>query len=92
MMLSTVAAVLMCTAKINFSVFSWRSETNWFLVPTRVENMCCLSLRRVLTTWKTSTVFSFLALSKRFHKPHKTPERDEPSLKGYLYQFNRAVL
>lgn len=43
--------------------------------------MRCLSLRRVFTTWKTSTVFSFLALSKRFHRPQRTPDREEPSLR-----------
>lgn len=79
MMLLTSLAVLRCTAKVN----SWRSEMDWFLVPTRLEIMRCLSLRRVLTTWKTSTIFSFSALSTRFHRAQKTPEREEPSLREH---------
>lgn len=56
---------------------------DWFLVPTRREHMPCLSFRRVLTTWKTSTIFSFSALSRRFHRAQKAPEREEPSLREH---------
>lgn len=56
---------------------------DWFLVPTRLEHMPCLSFRRVLTTWKTSTIFSFSALSRRFHRAQKAPEREEPSLREH---------
>lgn len=47
---------------------------------TNVSTIPCLSLRKFLISWKTSTDFSVNALSMRFHKAQKIPVRDDPLL------------
>lgn len=60
----------------------WNVRLDGFVSLTRLEMVPSLSFRRLLLTWKTSTIFSVSALSSRFHRAQNIPERDEPSLWG----------
>lgn len=44
-----------------------------------------------MTTWKTSTIFSVSALSSRFHRPQKIPERVDPSLRRWRTHIKKAA-